>query len=265
MKTLKLIDQTNTSTLLSSVHPAKISVVREAEQELQAIALFYFLMPCGLLKNANLLSLFGKMFLTQLIRVYEQSLAHSEWQDITQKLKSCRQRNSAHHTSEKGYLSLPTPTALSKPGGTSYRSPGSDRLETVLRSLPTPVASDNQHNVNRQIYREKTRYRRRSTKSRRGHSLNLDDTLYHVAKLIPDGHNSHPALREWMMAFPIGWTDLEKEDIGQIPTISPPQITTPRYSVPDRQARISALGDAVCPLQAMIPLMRIKYLTSLVS
>ncbi len=40
----------------------------------------------------------------------------------------------------------------------------------------------------------------------------------------------------------------------------PPQITTPRYSVPDRQARISALGDAVCPLQAMIPLLRIKYL-----
>ena len=49
------------------------------------------------------------------------------------------------------------------------------------------------------------------------------------------------------------------------PQFFPRQITAPRYSIPNRRARISALGDSVSPIQAMLPLMRVKYLAAIVS
>ena len=41
------------------------------------------------------------------------------------------------------------------------------------------------------------------------------------------------------------------------------EVSAPRRTVPNRQQRISALGDTVTPQQAAIPLMRVKYLTEL--
>ena len=135
---------------------------------------------------------------------YERVLPTCEWQDIAGiTRKSYLQRKSEAATCEKEYLLLPTLTGLSKTIGSNYNPPGKDKLETQLRLLPTLRASDGRagSRMNLDLSKEQ-RCLRLAPQSPR-----LDVALYHQEKVIPPDHNSHPSIREWMMGFPMGWTD----------------------------------------------------------
>ena len=88
---------------------------------------------------------------------------------------------------------LPTPTVCGDYNrkGASPRS--GDGLATVLNSLPTPQARDWKDGGSR-------------TQGKR-HAPNLTVALNNLQESLTGG--IYPALREWMLGWPIGWTALE--------------------------------------------------------
>lgn len=107
---------------------------------LQAIAPDYLAQnqDCGLKcsessPQQNLDSSLWKTLQGLSITDFEQCLEDSEWRDIQRKLKSSRQRNSAHPTKGSDYLLLPTLTSGSKKKGS--RAAGQVKLEVKLKEL----------------------------------------------------------------------------------------------------------------------------------
>jgi hypothetical protein len=114
-------------------------------------------------------------------------------------------------------------------------------LENALSLWPTPTTQEVEH-PNAEWYLEKTRWRRRSKNGPRGHSMGLADAVvmwptpqandaknpyartreHSLAKMLgeavldadPSTHGGklNPMWVEWLMGFPLGWTDLEDSE-----------------------------------------------------
>jgi hypothetical protein len=90
----------------------------------------------------------------------------------------------------------PTPTVNGNYNRRGASKTSGDGLATAVRTWPTPTARD---------YRkgDKPESRRaRAKQSGKWHSPNLNDVA------APGGH-LNPTWVEWLMGFPLGWTDLE--------------------------------------------------------
>lgn len=106
----------------------------------------------------------------------------------------------ARHTKEKGSSLLPTPTAHQQ--RTPYKQGGKSLLCAMLQQnklLPTPTCNTSKNNP--------------CTPSawKRKACLNVEASkIYgYNQKTIGKKHRLNPRFVEWMMGFPIGWTELE--------------------------------------------------------
>ena len=108
-----------------------------------------------------------------------------------------QQKNVAQITSaiESGFL-LPTPVTKGLDGGSSSRKAYKKRLAL----LPTPCASDG------------TKASKRTAQERmeKGHFVRLPNAL--STDLLRIGTKLNPEFPEWMMGWPIGWTDLKQSE-----------------------------------------------------
>lgn len=93
---------------------------------------------------------------------------------------------------------------------------------------------------------ERARVKSRRPTVLRRESITKGDQLQPDLQGVPDGF-SFPMDEYWRF----GWWKINPYT---------DEIATSQRSIRDRQKRISALGDACTPQQAMIPLMRVKYL-----
>ena len=140
-------------------------------------------------------------------------------------------------------VSWPTPTVQDfkrcGPGNSSGR--GGDNLRTAIKQWPTPLKSDS--------------YPRRPTANWRGDDLSSEvwrengDNLAPPCKLAPDWV-------EWVMGWPIGHTDIERDTVEFVPwSDGDPADTghTPRTGsgIKNRAARLKAIGNGQVP-QAMV-------------
>lgn len=167
----------------------------------------------------------------------ESSTWHSTQRFLTWKPKVTPSRRlyfqlapSVPHTSETGLRLLPTPTAtLADHGGPNQRdSSGRPGLQAATMMWPTPSASDRGRTVLNPIMTKNGTIRHRNRQG--GQSC---ARLDQVAAMFPtptarDGKGSDPPGRkgspslpaeiggtlnptwvEWLMGFPLGWTDLD--------------------------------------------------------
>jgi hypothetical protein len=120
----------------------------------------------------------------------------------------------------KGIASLLLPTPLTCSSDSElYRRPGRDKLETRLRLLPTPVASDAKTNrISKNGASLDTTLKLLPTPVARdlkgkGFKGQLETTLI---PLIPKGYVSHPRVREWMLGLEENSTAITETDGGAL-------------------------------------------------
>tara|TARA_R100000664_G_C2679648_1_gene88200 strand:- start:120 stop:491 length:372 start_codon:yes stop_codon:yes gene_type:complete len=90
----------------------------------------------------------------------------------------------------------PTPTVKGNYNKASYAGKSGDGLATAVQKWPTPTARDHKDSG------DQTKLAKHAHKKRLGCS---------VAASNPQGHGSlNPNWVEWLMGFPIGWTDSER-------------------------------------------------------
>jgi len=90
----------------------------------------------------------------------------------------------------------PTPTVKGNYNKASYAGKSGDGLATAVQKWPTPTARDHKDSGNQE------KLAKHAHKKRLGCS---------VAASNPQGHGSlNPNWVEWLMGFPIGWTDSER-------------------------------------------------------
>jgi DNA (cytosine-5)-methyltransferase 1 len=130
---------------------------------------------------------------------------------------------------------FPTPTAHGNHNRKGSSATSGDGLSTAVKqTLPIPIVNDSKNNGS------PSRFNRRAA--------------------APDamaGGSLNPAWVEWLMGFPIGWTDIDAEIPARRidPTdlewwIVEPDIPRVAKGIPNRVARLRALGNAVVPMQA---------------
>lgn len=108
----------------------------------------------------------------------------------------------ALRTSETGSGLWPTPLANSHTGaGHGPNKKGGLNLQTAVKNWPTPVASMHKGSSPASLTRK-------SGKSRE------NDRLDH-AVMASDGGQLNPQWVEWLMGWPIGWTDLKPLEMGK--------------------------------------------------
>lgn len=131
----------------------------------------------------------------------------------------------------------------------------SERLE-ARRSFPTPKASDGSG--------------RGPSPGRYLSRGNLIDAVRFPTPIASDGQDRtgesgplNPDWVEWLMGFPIGWTDLEVAEpivLEGEPWPPEPDIPRMRRDVPRRAARLKQLGNAVVPKNAELVGWRLREL-----
>lgn len=143
---------------------------------------------------------------------------------------------------------LPTPTAsdYKGPGPLDRRAPGDDNLPTrIARLWPTPRASANEW---------------RSTRAAPSHGVGhgrvlageVCDAERAEGRGVPPGSDGAGALNpdwvEWLMGFPVGWTDPDATDLTLHPWPEEPDgIPRTAPNVAGRKHRLKALGNALVP------------------
>ena len=122
---------------------------------------------------------------------------------------------------------FPTPTVSGNHNRKGASGKAGDGLATAVKLLPAPTANGAKNNA------------APSQKKRHSDALN-----------VTAGGSLNPAWVEWLMGFPIGWTDLESDEPVKIPLDIEPDIPRTARGVKKRMHRLRALGNAVVPAQA---------------
>jgi hypothetical protein len=119
------------------------------------------------------------------------------------KRESLQRRKSARLTNAQGSSSWPTPTAQSygtnQGGGMGRKGAMRPSLETLAKQWPTPTVNGNYN----QAGLSPTSGDGLATVA---HGLHRPETCTHGGPCKP---TLNPLFVEWLMGFPIGWTDLE--------------------------------------------------------
>jgi hypothetical protein len=134
---------------------------------------------------------------------------------------------------------FPTPTVCGNHNRKGSSAKSGDGLATAVKMLSTPTVNDSKNN---------------SSPSRcRCHTAALD---------VVAGGSLNPGWVEWLMGFPNGWTNIEIEipvqqaDPADLEWWSvEPEIPRVAKGIPNRVARLRALGNAVVPMQ-VFPIFR---------
>jgi site-specific DNA-cytosine methylase len=132
----------------------------------------------------------------------------------------------------------PTPTVRGNYNREGVSANSGDGLATFVKKLmyPTPTANDSKNNAPPSQHTENGRH---------SNSLNV------VA-----GGALNPRWVEWLMGFPIDWTDIDAENFVEMTGHEhewwdiEPDIPRVAKGIPNRVARLRALGNAVVPMQA---------------
>lgn len=147
------------------------------------------------------------------------------------------------------------PTPKSSRSGPDYarvnrpRSGGDDLATAVARTWPTPRASEwkgvGPLGSKSQEYRLDRKY--------------LDAT---VQERTQESGPLSPDWVEWLMGFPLGWTDLTVEEPVELPDqwAEEPDIPRMKKGVEKRKERLTALGNAVVPQVVEIVARRLREL-----
>jgi hypothetical protein len=146
-------------------------------------------------------------------------------------------RKGASETSGNGLATAvkiwPTPCATEARQGLQIRNVGKkgsqQSLSTVVRLLPTPKARDYR---SPDVNSESKRFQQKTE---------LNSVV---------GGQLNPDWVEWLMGFPIGWTDLTKSNpIPHCGWETEPDIPRVAYKIKNRVNRLKCLGNAVVPQQ----------------
>ena len=132
----------------------------------------------------------------------------------------------------------PTPTVHGNDNRKGVSAHSGDGLATFVRQqmFPTPTVNDSKNNAPPSQHVENGR-----------HSNPLN---------VVAGGALNPAWVEWLMGFPIGWTDIDSESSSRTTGnehewwSAEPDIPRVAKGVPNRVARLRTLGNAVVTMQA---------------
>ena len=131
----------------------------------------------------------------------------------------------------------PTPTVRGNYNREGISAHSGDGLPTSVKKLyPTPTANDSKNNNPPSQHTENGR-----------HSNPLN---------VVAGGALNPMWVEWLMGFPINWTDIGCENLAHTTGSEygwwnvEPDIPRTAKKIPNRVARLRALGNAVVPMQA---------------
>jgi len=121
-----------------------------------------------------------------------------------------------------------------------------DQVKHVPRLWPTPAARDWRSPGYKASYHKRREKRQQA----------LNEEAAWGEKSEKQGGQLNPEWVEWLMGFPSGWTDIEREgkleyqaeEDGSWP--EEPDIPRVIGRIPNRAARIKALGNAVVPVVA---------------
>jgi hypothetical protein len=132
---------------------------------------------------------------------------------------------------------FPTPTVCGNYNRKGSSAKSGDGLATAVKMFPTPTVNDSKND---------NPPSQKAENGRRSDELN-----------VAAGGALNPAWMEWLMGFLNGWTDIETEvpvhqaDPADLEWWSvEPEIPRVARGIPNRVARLRALGNAVVPMQA---------------
>jgi len=104
---------------------------------------------------------------------------------------------------------LPTPTKSGSEHRTRYSQGGRPLLHMILKGLPTPTACDPEKQSTGGLHRLLIT----GTKYSKGDHRYLPTPLAEAHHTGENPKYLNPQFVEWMMGFPIDWTDLESDQI----------------------------------------------------
>lgn len=137
-----------------------------------------------------------------------------------------------------GRTVFPSPTTADGSGGpgTTPKREGGMNLRTYVNLWPTPTSRD-----------------WKDTGDSIGNGTVPVNGLLGRAVAPSKAHGAlNPTWEEWLMALPEGWTDVTRAEPGPVHSWdSEPNIPRIGLNIPNRPARVKAIGNAVCPPQAV--------------
>lgn len=165
--------------------------------------------------------------------------------NYTANLKSSQQVDGSMHsvTLAQAVIKYPTPTRRSPPDCPSERARHSPSLESVIKSYPTPTACAAKGSSDASLTRADGRDR-------------TNDRLDHNVFKQSGGGQLNPDWVEWLMGWPIGWTDLApraltlpdwRNDPANLPPDHPNYVPRVATGIKHRAARIKCIGNGQVP------------------
>lgn len=139
----------------------------------------------------------------------------------------------------------PTPTRRSPPDCPAERARHSPSLESCVKNYPTPCSTDHKGSGQSGDLRDRLDY----AIERGGTKSNTYEAPTVAGQLNPDWV-------EWLMGWPIGWTDLAPRTLKLIDWKTDPanlSVDHPDYTprvatnIPNRSARIKCIGNGQVP------------------
>ena len=157
----------------------------------------------------------------------------------------------------------PTPTVCGNHNRKGASPDSGDGLATAVRNYPTPTTSMQTsadmeqarhagNSENRPTYQEaKSRFPTPNSRDYKGMpSKGCRERSGRQSSLpVTIGGSLNPDWTEWLMGFPLGWTSLDPLPLIEWPSWAnePPGVPRTATRVPNRAARIKALGNAQVP------------------